>query len=132
MYALREFGAVEIVMLRVATALVLPAASLAPPAATVMTAVPPTVPDAVNVAEYEVPDPVKPLRVPNVAVMSEASKPVTVSLKVNVTVVDPPGANDVAPPKVIVGAVASRMIVPSALAGAASVLFEESTATVYR
>jgi hypothetical protein len=64
------------------------------PDATVMTAVPPVDGDAVNVAVYVVPLPEKLVRVPNLAVTSEAENVVTDSLTVNVTVVVEPDATE--------------------------------------
>ncbi|NBR68181.1 MAG: hypothetical protein EBT79_13085 [Actinobacteria bacterium] len=128
----RLLGAVVTVMFLVAAGFVFPATSVVEPAATVMTAVPPRVPDAVKVTEYEAPEPEKPLSVPKVAVTSDTSNPVTDSAKVIVTLVDAPSASDVDPPKVTDGAVVSRMIESSAETGAASCTPAASVARVYR
>ena len=69
-------------------------ASVNDPDAMVMTAVPPDDGDAVNVAEYVAPLPEKLVRVPNLAVTSDAVKVVVDSLTVNVTVAAEPDVND--------------------------------------
>jgi hypothetical protein len=64
------------------------------PEATVMTAVPPVDGEAVNVAVYVVPLPVKPVRVPSVADTSVEVNVVVDSLTVKVTVVFEPDATE--------------------------------------
>lgn len=109
--------------------LVLPRASLNDPAATETTAVGPT-PVAVNVAEYDVPDPENPESVPFVTLISAAVKSVDTSLSVNVTVdvrlvagVTVLGDGVI----VTVGPVASRVIVVVAVAATAGPAFDEAS-----
>jgi hypothetical protein len=82
-------------MLKVnADALTFEFASVIDPEVTVMTAVPPVEGEAVNVAVYVVPLPVKPVRVPSVAETSAEVNEVVDSLTVNVTVVVDPEATE--------------------------------------
>jgi hypothetical protein len=77
----------------VADAFIFPNASANEPEATVTTAVPPLVGDAVNVAVYVVPLPEKLLRVPRVTETSDALNVVVDSLDEKVIVDVPPDAS---------------------------------------